>query len=38
MSLVTLYFGVVVSLGIFIVIVGMKSSSVKAKQIVEVEL
>jgi hypothetical protein len=37
MSLVTLYFGVVVSLGIFIVIVGIKSSSVKASQIVEVE-
>ena len=38
MSLLTLYFGVVVSLGIFIVIVGIKSASVKAKQIVEVEL
>jgi hypothetical protein len=38
MSLVTLYFGMVVSLGFFIVIVGIKSSSVKANQIVEVEL
>ena len=38
MSLVTLYFGVVVSLGVFIVIVGIKSSSVKANQILEVEL
>ena len=38
MSLVTLYFGVVVSLGIFFAIVGIQSSSVKANQIVEVEL